>query len=173
MWKKNLCIIAGLITLTVTATQTRAYYRPTLTAGITSYLNGQFYLAMQEEPPMVDEADIELLARLITAEQGYADNYEDELDYEERAYLCGSVVINRMKSDKFPNTLQEVINQPGQYQCVSNGHINKEYDDIAWEIAEELLVYGTTIDESIVFQAEFQQGSGTYRKIGNTYFCYE
>jgi hypothetical protein len=173
MWKKNLCIIAGLITLTVTATQTRAYYRPTLTAGITSYLNGQFYLAMQEEPPMVDEADIELLAKLITAEQGYADNYEDELDYEERAYLCGSVVINRMKSDKFPNTLQEVINQPGQYQCVRNGHINKEYDDIAWEIAEELLVYGTTIDESIVFQAEFQQGSGTYRKIGNTYFCYE
>jgi hypothetical protein len=78
-----------------------------------------------------------------------------------------------MKSDKFPNTLQEVINQPGQYQSVRNGHINKEYDDIAWEIAEELLVYGTTIDESIVFQAEFQQGSGTYRKIGNTYFCYE
>lgn len=118
------------------------------------------------------EDEIECLARLITAEIGYSNNY-DPLDYEEIAYLCGSVVINRIKSDKFPNTLEEVIYQPGQYQCVSNGHINREYDDVAWEIAEELLLYGTTVDPSVVYQSEFTNGSGVFRKVGNQYFCYE
>ena len=121
---------------------------------------------------VTDESEIELLARLITAEAGYSSAY-DPLDYEELCYLTGSVVINRIKSEKFPDTLQEVINQRGQYQCVQNGHINREYDDTAWEISEELLLYGTEIDEAVVFQSEFRQGSGIYRQIGNQYFCYE
>ena len=121
---------------------------------------------------VTDESEIELLARLITAEAGYSSSY-DPLDYEELCYLTGSVVINRIKSEKFPDTLQEVINQRGQYQCVTNGHINREYDDTAWEISEELLLYGTEIDEAVVFQSEFRQGSGIYRQIGNQYFCYE
>ena len=121
--------------------------------------------ALMEEPRQYTQEDVELLARLITAEVGVTD--------EERAYLCGVVVLNRMKSDKFPNTLREVIYQPGQYQATWNGHINKPYEDIAYEIAEGLLTDGSEEDERIVFQAEFKQGSGTYKKIGNTYFCYE
>lgn len=119
-----------------------------------------------EEVPNISEDDIDLLARLITAEQGYN---QDEEDY----YLTGSVVINRINSDKFPNSLYEVVYQSGQYACVNDGHIEREYDDIAWEVAEELLVEGTTIDSTVVFQAEFPQGSGTYVKRGNTYYCYE
>jgi len=128
--------------------------------------------APSDDFSVTDESEIELLARLITAEAGYSSAY-DPLDYEELCYLTGSVVINRIKSEKFPDTLQEVINQRGQYQCVVNGHINREYDDTAWEISEELLLYGTEIDEAVVFQSEFRQGSGIYRQIGNQYFCYE
>ena len=177
MWKRNLCIVAGLIILAGAVTQTRAYTRGYPIAGATAYLATQLEIALKEEPPMGSQDDIELLAKLITAEQGYASNYDDEYEYEERAYLCGSVVINRMNSEKFPNTLKEVVYQHKgdkyQYQCVKNGTINRDYDDIAWEIAEELLAYGTTIDEKVVYQAEFPQGSGVYRQIGNTYFCYE
>jgi spore germination cell wall hydrolase CwlJ-like protein len=143
------------------------------TAGVTAHIGIVLDHALNDEPPTVEQEDIELLARLITAEQGYSANYDDEEEYEELAYLTGSVVINRINSEKFPNTLREVIEQPGQYQCYSNGHIDRPFDDIAYEIAEELLVFGTTIDEGIVFQSEFQQGSGVYRQIGNTYFCYE
>lgn len=175
MWKRNLCIIVALITLAVTVTQTKAYTRGYPIAGATAYLYAQLEIAMNEEPPMVSEDDIELLAKLITAEQGYVENYEDEFEYEERAYLCGSVVINRMKSEKFPNTLKEVIYQHKgdkyQYQCVKNGAINRDYDEIAWEVAEELLTVGTTIPENVLFQAEFVQADGVYRQIGNTYFC--
>ena len=128
--------------------------------------------APSDDFSVTDESEIELLARLITAEAGYSSAY-DPIDYEELCYLTGSVVINRIKSEKFPDTLQEVINQRGQYQCVVNGHINREYDDTAWEISEELLLYGTEIDEAVVFQSEFRQGSGIYRQIGNQYFCYE
>lgn len=119
-----------------------------------------------------DSGEIDLLARLITSEIGYSTAY-DPLDYEEACYLTGSVVLNRMKSEKFPDTLQGVIYQPGQYAVVDNGMINRPYDEIAFEIAEELLTYGTTVDESIIYQSLGIQGSGVFRQIGKTYFCYE
>ena len=125
-----------------------------------------------EEAAAADVNEIDLLARLITAEIGYS-SYYDPIDYEQLCYLAGSVPLNRIKSDKFPQTLKEVIYQPGQYQCVENGHINRQYDDIAWEIAEELLTVGTDVDPTVVYQSEFPQGSGIYQHIKNQYFCYE
>lgn len=122
----------------------------------------------EADPCCYEEADIELLARLITAEQGYG---ADEKLY----FYTGSVVLNRVNSDVFPNTLQEVIYQrnPLQYQCTENGHINRPYDDVAWEVAEALLTEGSVLPENVVYQAEFKQGSGVYEKIGRTYFCYK
>jgi N-acetylmuramoyl-L-alanine amidase len=121
---------------------------------------------MNEPELLTTEDEIDLLARLLTAEQGYN---ADEMDY----YMTGSVIINRIKSEKFPNSLYEVVFQSGQYQCVSNNHINREYDDVAWEVAEELLEEGTTIDERVTYQAEFEQGRGVYEKRGRTYYCYQ
>ena len=121
------------------------------------------------------EADIDLLARLITAEVGYSTAY-DPLDYETACYITGSVILNRMKHEKFPNTLYGVIYQCEptlQYQCTVNGHIERPYDDIAWEVAEELLTYDTKVPEDVIYQANFPQGSGIYAQIGKLYFCYE
>jgi len=136
-------------------------------AGVTAHMNATLRNALNEplELKLTNEEEIDLLARLITAETGGTDEY--------LSYLTGSVVINRMKSDKFPKTLFGVIYQKGQYESSWNGHIYKPYTDLAWEIAEELLTYGTTIDEKVVFQSEFTQGSGVYKQIGRTYFCYE
>lgn len=129
-----------------------------------------------EEAPVeevgADEDEIDLLARLITAEIGYSNAY-DPVDYEDACYLTGSVVLNRMKNPKWPDTIEGVIYQPGQYAVVDNGMINRPYDEVAFEIAEELLTYGTIEDPGIVYQATFRQGSGVYRQIGATYFCFE
>lgn len=38
------------------------------------------------------------------------------------------VVLNRVESKKFPDTIKEVIYDPGQFQPVSNGEINKPAD---------------------------------------------
>ena len=37
----------------------------------------------------------------------------------------GIVVMNRVRSKKFPNSVQEVIYQSGQFSPVRNGHLNK------------------------------------------------
>lgn len=143
-------------------------------AGITKVMDEMLYNAMHDYYviPEVEENEIELLATLMTAEVGYSQNWTVE-EYEKALYLTGSVVINRMNSDSFPNTLLQVIYQRGQYACTWDGNMNKEYDDIAWEVAEDLLANGTTIPENVVFQAQFKQGSGVYDTVRNMVFCYE
>ena len=136
-------------------------------AGVTAHMNATLHNALQDMPELklTNEEEISLLARLITAETGGTDEY--------LSYLTGSVVINRMNNPSFPDTLFGVIYQQGQYECTWNGHIYRPYTDLAWEIAEELLTYGTTIPENVLFQAEFEQANGVYQKVGNTYFCWK
>ena len=116
----------------------------------------------------ITEEDISLLASLIYYEEGEPVTPEDEL----RCYYCGSVVINRIASSEFPNTVEGVVNQTGQYACINKIRNEGYYGDIDWEIAEELLTYGSTIPYTVVFQAQFKQGSGVFAHIGNQYFCY-
>lgn len=170
---KKLITISAIIILVAADTQTSAsYLHGYPTAGITAMMNATMKNALSEEPRQYTQEEVELLARLITAEVGYAENYEDIDEYEEACYLSGSVVLNRMKSERFPNTFMEVITQDGQYECTWNGHINRDYDEIAFEIADGLLTDGSEAPENIYWQAEFKQGDGVYKKIGNTYFCY-
>jgi len=119
-----------------------------------------------EEEPTVNEDDVELLAHLLMAECG-SDWCSDDL-----IYYCGSVVLNRVNSDRFPNSLHEVIYQKNQYQCVKNGHINKEPTDRCYDIATDLLQHGSILPSKVIWQAEFMQGHGIYTKEQNMYFCY-
>ena len=108
------------------------------------------------------EYDFELLARVIEAEAG------GESDYHK---LCvGTVVMNRVDSEKYPSTIEGVIYQPGQYQCVTNSHINKEPSESSYEAAKSILDGRRMFRSSVVYQAEFIQGK-VVEKVGNTYFC--
>ena len=84
----------------------------------------------------------------------------------------GSVVLNRVADDRFPDTIAEVVFQPGQYSCTWDGNFYREPSEDTIEAAKYLLENGTQIDESVVWQAEFVQGNGVYDQIGNMYFCY-
>lgn len=118
------------------------------------------------------EEDLDLLARLITAEMG-ASWVSDEMQL-----YVGSVVINRMNHELFPNTLYDVIYAKGQYSPTWNGAINNTPDERTIENARQLLEYGSVLPENVVFQANFPQGDGTYYEyydevLGTTtYFCY-
>lgn len=108
------------------------------------------------------EYDLELLARVIEAEAG------GESDYHK---LCvGTVVMNRVDSEEYPDTIEGVIYQPGQYQCVTNSHINKEPSESSYKAAESILDGRRMFRSSVVYQAEFIQGK-VVEKVGNTYFC--
>lgn len=108
-----------------------------------------------------------LLARLVYAEAG------SESDEHQQA--VASVVLNRMNSDKFPDSIDEVIYQrnPLQYVCIEDGNIDKIPDERAIKNAYYIWDNGSILPDNVLYQAEFKQGSGVYKKIGNTYFCYE
>lgn len=69
------------------------------------------------EKMSVANAEIELLSRLVQAEAG-SEPYAGKVAVAE-------VVLNRVASGQFPNTVQGVIYQPRQFTPVSNGSINK------------------------------------------------
>lgn len=95
-----------------------------------------------------------------------------DLNNEEQIAVA-SVILNRVNSDKFPNTIFEVITQPGQYAFVVDEIIWGEPDERAMKNAEYVYWNGSQIPENVLFQAEFIQGSGVWKQINNQYFCYE
>lgn len=75
--------------------------------------------------------EIDLLARLVRAEA------EDEPYQGKIAVAC--VVLNRVESPAFPNTIKKVIYQKRQFQPVSNGQINKAADEDSIKAVHEAL----------------------------------
>ena len=69
----------------------------------------------------LSDSEIDLLARLVRAEA------QTEPLLGKIAVAC--VVLNRVESPQFPDTIKEVIYAPGQFQPVKNGEINKPADE--------------------------------------------
>lgn len=65
--------------------------------------------------------DLKLLACLVHAEAG-TQGYEGKL-------AVANVVINRLKSSKYPNTIREVIYQSGQFSVARSGSLQKQLDN--------------------------------------------
>ena len=84
----------------------------------------------------------------------------------------GSVVLNRVKSKKFPNTIKGVVFQKGQYASTWDGNYNKTPSKQSIKVAKYLLKNGSQLPRYVYFQAEFLQSDRVYKKMGNTYFCY-
>lgn len=61
-------------------------------------------------------SDVQLLARAINGE-ARGEPYEGQV-------AVGAVILNRVASPKFPNTIAGVIYQPGAFTAVSDGQIN-------------------------------------------------
>lgn len=146
------------------------------TSYFTDYTTAKEILAAIEaskrpKPAYTDE-DLDLLARIINAEAGC-----DWIpDWVQR--MVGSVVINRVNSQYFPNTIREVIYQPGQYGPVYNGMINYTPSRRVIENARYVLENGSTCPANVTGQNGVISGSGVYTSyydsvLGTTiYFCY-
>mgnify|MGYP004617208165 FL=1 len=61
-------------------------------------------------------SDVQLIARAINGE-ARGEPYEGQV-------AVGAVIMNRVKSSKFPNTISGVIYQQGAFTAVSDGQIN-------------------------------------------------
>lgn len=76
-------------------------------------------------------SDTNLLARLIYAE-ARGETYSGKV-------AVGAVVLNRVKSPSFPNTISGVIYQPYAFTCVSDGQINLSPDASALSAAKDAM----------------------------------
>ena len=76
-------------------------------------------------------SDIQLMARAINGE-ARGEPYEGQV-------AVGAVILNRVKSSQFPNTVSGVIYQSGAFTAVSDGQINVS-------IAEDSSVYKAARD---------------------------
>lgn len=77
-------------------------------------------LAMNEDNDLAEEIyydELELLAQLVEAEAG-------NQPFEGKC-LVADVILNRVESDEFPDTISEVIFQEGQFSVVKNGALDK------------------------------------------------
>ena len=84
----------------------------------------------------------------------------------------GSVVLNRVAHPAYPSTIKGVVFQKGQYSCTWDGNYYRTPTARNWEVAEFLLRNGSQIPSNVVYQAQFRQGKGVWKKIGSEIFYY-
>ena len=77
------------------------------------------------------ESDLQLMARAINGE-ARGEPYEGQV-------AVGAVILNRVRSSSFPNTIAGVIYEPGAFTAVADGQINVP-------IAEDSTVYKAAQD---------------------------
>ena len=78
-----------------------------------------------------NSSNVNLLARLIYGE-ARGETYTGQV-------AVGAVVLNRVKSSKFPNTISGVIYQSGAFDAVSDGQINMAPDSTAKKAAQDAI----------------------------------
>ena len=126
------------------------------------------------EPPYTDE-ELEMMAIVIFQEAG-GDYFSDET-----RLMVGTVVMNRVADDRFPDTIYEVLTQKSQYGLLHwtgivwperASYPNEAHAvERAYECAERILNGERFLPEDVVWQAEFPQGTEIVAFQDETYFC--
>jgi len=120
----------------------------------------------------VDFEEMYLLAKIMYAEAG--SNWLSD----EWKMCVGEVVLNRVASPEFPDTIRDVLEQPGQYYGKNSRYFEAiRPDERCVKLALRLLEGERQMDSSVVFQANFRQGSGVHtsfydKYLGWSYFCF-
>ena len=113
---------------------------------------------------LTDE-EYDLLARVVTAEaenQGF-----------EAQYLIACVVMNRVASDEFPDSVSEVIWQKNQFSSMWNGRYDRSVTtDSCYEAVQYMVEYGNELPEDVLFftSCGYLPGTEPYMQVNDMYF---
>ena len=109
--------------------------------------------------------EINLLAEVI-----YHENWHTDKEHL-AAYYTGAVVMNRVNSKAWPDTVKGVLYQRGQYSTTKYFY-TKEIPPECYEMARDIYKNGTPdVPENVIFQAMKPLGK-TWKKVNTDYFCY-
>ncbi|MBU8907664.1 cell wall hydrolase [Desertibacillus haloalkaliphilus] len=89
------------------------------------------------------EEELDLLARIVRAE-AQTEPFEGKV-------AVADVVLNRVESSEFPDTIEEVIYEPRQFEPVMNGQVYKPADEESMEAVEEALTNDRDMSEDSLF----------------------
>lgn len=122
------------------------------------------YNAAQDEI----DAELDMLGRVVYFEAGsswISDRHQQ---------LVACVVLNRCADERFPATIKDNVYKRGQYVCAGKLYsISRDKIPTRCFNNAKMAAYdGVECPATVVWQAQFKQGRGTYERIGNTYFCY-
>lgn len=124
-----------------------------LKAGITGYYGTQTKNAVKKfqanyglsADGEADSATLTKLKNTISPKQSVLDELARIIHSEARgeSYLgqvaVGAVVLNRVQSEQFPDSITEVIHQPGQFSAVADGQFNLKPNLSAYRAAKAAL----------------------------------
>jgi N-acetylmuramoyl-L-alanine amidase len=98
------------------------------------------------------EYALDLLSRFISAE-ARNDSFENQV-------AVGNVILNRVADPAFPNTLAEVIYQPGAFESLRNGHFDKPTTNSAKKAARQAMK-GLDLSGGALYYTTFTNGPQT------------
>lgn len=116
------------------------------------------------------EDDLFCMAATVCREAGGAS--------EEIKLLVANVIMNRVNSHIYPSTVREVVTQYMQYGTMWKNGVsfpkwaNNDVKNDCYSIARRILSGERVCPSNVLFQAEFEQGSGIYKEFPGYYFCY-
>lgn len=124
-----------------------------------------------EEVKNYTEDDLFYLAAAVCREAGG--------ESEEIQLLVANVIINRVNSSLYPDTIYDVLTQYKQYGTMWKYGVSfpdwadEKVKEQCYSVAQRVLEGERFCPENVLFQAEFKQGSGVYKQFGDDYyFCY-
>lgn len=119
--------------------------------------------------PEANEANVNLLARIISAE-ARGEPYSGQV-------AVGAVILNRVEHPSFPDTLSGVIYQPGAFTAITDGQFNKSVAESAYRAARDALngtdpsggaIYYYNPDRAI---SQWIRTRPVIKRIGKHLFC--
>ena len=122
------------------------------------------YLGEAPEPIVIAYAeftqeDIDLMARVVMSEASL-------LPFDGKQAIA-QTIVNRVRSDKFPDNVADVIYQYNQYSTAYNGDVTDE----CYDAVQMAIDYKAFPDDLFYFRQDQYHSFGyPYMKIKNTYF---
>ena len=182
-----LCVVVTAVAVGVMAYCVAPTAEPTTLTTATEITEPTVEVTVTTEPTAIPEAtvaetepthtadELEMLALVIYQEAG-GDGCSDET-----RLMVGTVVMNRVASHRFPDTLYGVLTQRAQYGRLhwtglvwptrasdpSEAHAVER----AYACAERVLLGERLLPSDVIWQAEFKQGTEVVAYQDGMYFC--
>lgn len=104
----------------------------------------------------VNQSDLDLLAALVWAEAGDQDFIGQR--------IVADCVLNRVRSAEWPNSVEAVIYQPGQFSVVANGRLSQGFANATPENYEaaRLALSGDHYDTQVIYFSMYYCANGQF-----------